>query len=132
MLALLDADGAAVNANPTAYITITDNDAPEMSAYSFDKSELILTAGENNNYAEFSLERTGGIDHMAEVLVRTANVDCDEYVNYVPFNETITFAPGQQYQKIKVLIKQFPESGSFFEGRECHQSFKEVSQRKLP
>ncbi|MBE6844843.1 MAG: hypothetical protein E7508_03890 [Ruminococcus sp.] len=107
-LALQNAQGADLIENPTGIVNIKDDDEYIISEFSID--EEIVSVEPHEDYAEFTVRRKGGIEHAAEVDIKTAEGTALSDNHYESTALTIQFQAGQEYQKIEVPIKNRSEN----------------------
>ena len=113
LFALLNAEGAALDPNPTGYMNITDNDGVEPSVYTFDETRIYAAEGES--YVTVTLTRTGGLEQYDIVTLGTSALTAVPGVDYPALEQEVTFVPGQSRQTIRipVLSGKRGESRSF-------------------
>lgn len=102
MLVLSDAEGAALSDNPTGLVNIKDNDVYEVSKFSID--EETVTVNEDVSSAVITVRREEGIEHYGEVSLNTAENTAVSGVHYEGVTKSITFQPGQEYQKVEIPV----------------------------
>ena len=102
MLALSEAEGAALSDNPTGLINIKDNDEYKVSKFSID--EETVTVKEDSSSAVITVRREEGIEHYGEVSLNTAENTAVSGVHYEGVTKSITFQPGQEYQKVEIPV----------------------------
>ena len=104
MFVLSNVSGSAIDANPTGYMNITDNEEVEKATYSFEES--LVFAEDGNEYVTATLLRTAGIEQYSIVTLGTASLTAQPDVDYTAITQEITFVPGQTQQIIRIPINQ--------------------------
>ena len=102
LFVLTDAEGSAIDANPTGYMNIKDNEPAEESVYSFEES--VVYADPNESYVTATLLRTKGTERYDTVTVGTSALTAVPDVDYLALEQNITFVPGQTKQTVRIPI----------------------------
>ena len=102
LFALLNAEGTALDANPTGFMNITDNDEAEPSVYAFEEKSVHAENGDT--YVTATLVRSEGLEKYDIVTLGTSALTAVPGVDYPALEQEITFVPGQTRQTVQIPV----------------------------
>ena len=115
LFALMGVNGdenTLIEANPTAYLTIIDDEKYETPVIYPEFNEITLT--EDESAYSLKLLRDEGVDYYTSVTVYTVKETAAEGVDYDRIdNVKISFVPGETEKTVNVTAKAFDKDSSF-------------------
>jgi uncharacterized repeat protein (TIGR02543 family) len=114
LFVLSGSENSSLSDNPTGFMNIKDNDELEEITCEFTAPSVTIAADEDTAILE--IQRKTGVQRYGTVMVSTASGTAEADIDYTPFYNEVTFAPGQEYQKIEVPVRNHPlsEQSSFY------------------